>query len=90
MLLAEDHLIQPENLPETLTGIRPCVHPLDRLLETTSIKVGRQIVDQWLIERALETTGGNKSKAAELLEISYPSLLSKLQSMQDGTEKGEG
>lgn len=90
MLLAEDRLIQPENLPETLTGIRPCVHPLDRLLETTSIKVGRQIVDQWLIERALETTGGNKSKAAELLEISYPSLLSKLQSMQDGTGKGEG
>jgi DNA-binding protein Fis len=27
----------------------------------------------------MEVTGGNKSRAAELLEISYPSLLSKLQ-----------
>jgi two-component system response regulator AtoC len=78
VLLAEDRLIQPENLPEMLVGHREG-HPLDLLLGTSSIKKGRQIVEQWLIERAMEAAGGNKSRAAELLEISYPSLLSKLQ-----------
>jgi DNA-binding protein Fis len=33
----------------------------------------------------MEATGGNKSRAAELLELSYPSLLSKLKQM-DGEE----
>ena len=31
-----------------------------------------------LIFKALEACGGNKSKASELLEISYPSLLQKI------------
>ncbi|MGW8161414.1 MAG: helix-turn-helix domain-containing protein [Desulfobulbales bacterium] len=31
-----------------------------------------------LISRALDAVGGNKSRAAEVLEISYPSLLSKI------------
>ena len=35
-------------------------------------------MEKSLIGRALESTGGNKSKAAELLEISYPSLLQKI------------
>ncbi len=77
MLLAEERLIQPDNLPEMLAG-HGQGHPLDMLLGISSIKKGRQLVEQWLISRAMEATGGNKSRAAELLEISYPSLLSKL------------
>ncbi|MGR0480907.1 MAG: sigma-54-dependent transcriptional regulator [Candidatus Electronema sp. V4] len=77
VLLAEEHLIQPDSLPEMLTGHREG-HPLALLAGVSSIKKGRQIVEQWLIARAMEATGGNKSRAAELLEISYPSLLSKL------------
>ncbi|WP_417916053.1 sigma-54-dependent transcriptional regulator [Candidatus Electronema sp. JC] len=77
VLLADDRLIQPDNLPEMLAegGGR---HPLELLRGVSSIKKGRQIVEQWLIGRAMEAVGGNKSRAAELLEISYPSLLSKL------------
>ncbi|MCW5199376.1 sigma-54-dependent Fis family transcriptional regulator [Desulfobulbus sp. F1] len=86
VLLTEDRLIQSENLPEMLAGRRNG-HPLDLLLGTSSIKKGRQIVDQWLIERAMEATGGNKSRAAELLEISYPSLLGKLK-LPDEAEEG--
>jgi len=35
-------------------------------------------MEKRLILRAMEHTGGNKSKAANLLELSYPALLSKL------------
>jgi len=34
-------------------------------------------MEKSLILRAMEHTGGNKSKAAQLLELSYPALLSK-------------
>jgi two-component system response regulator AtoC len=84
VLLAEERLIQSENLPEMLVGDRDG-HPLNLLQGISSIKKGRQIVEQWLIARAMEATGGNKSRAAELLEISYPSLLSKLK--QQGEEE---
>ena len=35
-------------------------------------------MEQRLIARALESTGGNRTQAAKLLEISIPSLLSKI------------
>ena len=36
------------------------------------------IMERRLIQRAMEHTGGNKTKAAQLLELSYPALLAKL------------
>ncbi len=50
--------------------------------EPISIKKARKQLERRLIERALNTTGGNKSRAAELLEISYPSLLEKIKKYQ--------
>jgi two-component system response regulator AtoC len=86
VLLAEKRLIQPENLPELLLPAgRRNDHPLDQLLGISSIKQGRRIVEQWLIKQAMAAVGGNKSRAAERLEISYPSLISKLKQ----TEKDE-
>jgi len=79
IILAETELILPENLPDCL-----CNHGGDRRLDdflgTLSIRKGRKILEARLIARALDATDGNKSKAAELLEISYPSLLSKIKS----------
>lgn len=43
-----------------------------------SIKHAQKQLEAELIAKALLETGGNKSKAAVLLEISYPSLLSKI------------
>ncbi|MCI5158507.1 MAG: sigma-54-dependent Fis family transcriptional regulator, partial [Candidatus Electrothrix sp. AUS1_2] len=43
-----------------------------------SIKEGKRRVEERLIRQALESTQGNKSQAAQLVEISYPSLLSKI------------
>ena len=36
------------------------------------------MMERRLNRRAIEHTGGNKPKAAQLLELSYPALLSKL------------
>jgi DNA-binding NtrC family response regulator len=39
-----------------------------------------------MIERVLRETGGNKSKAAEILQVSYKTLLTKIKDY--GLEKG--
>ncbi|MCI5146616.1 MAG: sigma-54-dependent Fis family transcriptional regulator, partial [Candidatus Electrothrix sp. AR3] len=77
VVLADKKIVRPENLPPTLVKgkIR---EGLSALLGTSSIKKGRQIMERQLIAQALEESGGNKSKAARLLEISYPSLLNKI------------
>lgn len=77
VVLAEKKMIFPENLPESV-GSRNKNRRLDDMLGTLSIKQGRKILEKRLIARALGSTGGNKSRASELLEISYPSLLSKI------------
>jgi two-component system, NtrC family, response regulator AtoC len=46
--------------------------------ETLSLKKASRELEQSLIRRALNRTGGNRSQAATLLEISYPSLLQKI------------
>ncbi len=45
-----------------------------------SIKKAQEMVERILIKRALERTKGNKTKAAELLEISHRALLYKIKS----------
>ncbi len=77
MILAEKDIILPENLPGNLGG-KGGDRRLDDIFGGFSLKKARKIMEQRLIRRAMEATGGNKSKAAELLEVSYPSLLSKI------------
>ncbi len=43
-----------------------------------SIKKAQRRLEAELIRKALDACGGNKSRASELLEISYPSLLQKI------------
>lgn len=43
-----------------------------------SIKEAQKKIEAFLIVRALEKCGGNRTKAARLLEISHPSLLMKI------------
>lgn len=77
VVLAEKRVVLPENLP-AMFGARREGRRLDDFLGTFSIKQAQKIMESSLIRRALEATGGNKSKASELLEISYPSLLAKM------------
>jgi len=77
VILAEKKILLPENLPPEF-GTKHQARRLDDFFEGFSIKKGRKIMEKSLISRALEATGGNKSKAADLLELSYPSLLAKI------------
>ncbi|MCF6188042.1 MAG: sigma-54 dependent transcriptional regulator [Desulfobulbaceae bacterium] len=77
VILAEKKILLPENLPPEF-GTKHQSRRLDDFFEGFSIKKGRKIMEKSLISRALEATGGNKSKAADLLEVSYPSLLAKI------------
>ena len=46
--------------------------------ETMSLKKASKALEKTFIIRALNRTGGNRSQAAQVLEISYPSLLQKI------------
>ena len=43
-----------------------------------SLKKAKRIWEKNLISRALTATGGNRSRAAQMLELSFPSLLNKI------------
>jgi two-component system response regulator AtoC len=66
-----------------VTAFQPAVGsrsgPLPNLPEKIySLKEAKKIWEKSLICQALEATGGNRSRAAELLELSFPSLLDKI------------
>ena len=47
-----------------------------------SLKKAQKVVEKDLITRALQETGGNRTRSARLLEISHPSLLSKMKAYE--------
>jgi len=53
-------------------------NPINEIFGTFSLKQGKKIMEKKMISLALETSKGNKSMAARMLEISYPSLLAKI------------
>lgn len=50
--------------------------------EVYSLKEGKKLLERQFILKALEATGGNKTQAAEILELSYPSLLAKIREIE--------
>jgi len=77
VVLSEKKIILPENLPSEL-GSRPGSARMDDFFEGFSLKQAQRVIEKRLITRALEATSGNRTKAVRLLEISHPSLLSKM------------
>jgi two-component system response regulator AtoC len=77
MVLTESDLISADDLPER---IREAHDPVQMHLASgeLSIKKTSRIIEEILIRRALEKTRGNRTKAAELLEISHRALLYKI------------
>jgi len=71
MILEETDTIRELSLPLTLSGGHATVHGL-------SIKKAEEEIEKELIARALEKTGNNRTKAAQLLEISHRALLYKI------------
>ena len=81
MILTDGDTIEISVLPSTvLSAPSGEVRPDGELDgdEDFSLKSARQTFEAQLIRRALERTGGNRTHAAKLLEISYRALLYKL------------
>ena len=81
VVLAEGENLVPENFPEHFPaklGAESLTDKMDDLLEEYSLKAAQKVLEERLITRALVKTGGNRTRAARLLEISHPSLLSKI------------
>lgn len=78
MVLTEKSEITQEHIPTTI--FRGTSQQRSETFEFNgfSMKSAQKVLEASMISKALEETEGNKSKAAVLLEISYPSLLSKI------------
>jgi two-component system response regulator AtoC len=77
MVLAESDVLQAADLPER---VRDALDPVQVHLATgeLSIKKTAAAIEQILIRRALQRTKGNRTRAADLLEISHRALLYKI------------
>lgn len=78
MILTEGEEIDIESLPDTVKGRAPKPEALLLGGRSLSIKVQGRLMEETLIRRALAQTGGNRTQAAKLLEISHRTLLYKL------------
>ncbi len=76
MILEEANLIQKSSLPMGVSS--PRVDPGDGSSVGLSIKKAHEAMERDFIKRALEATKNNKTRAAELLEISQRALLYKI------------
>jgi two-component system response regulator AtoC len=77
MVLAETDVLEVADLPER---IREALDPVQVHLASgeLSIKKTTAAIEQILIRRALQKTKGNRTRAADLLEISHRALLYKI------------
>jgi two-component system response regulator AtoC len=79
LILCEGDLLDTDALPENIVGRSESTPSAAAILpDLFSIKKAEEILERELIKRALEKTGGNRTHAAKLLEISHRSLLYKL------------
>jgi two-component system, NtrC family, response regulator AtoC len=79
LVLAEEDEIGPEALPEAVQrSLAPEPVPASLDADDLSVKRAQRVLEADLIRRALERTQGNRTKAAELLELSPRALLYKI------------
>ena len=76
VLLSEGDTLSAAVLPPKLTG--GAAGQTFQLPETLSIRQAGEAMERELIARALESTGGNRTHAARLLEISLRALIYKI------------
>jgi len=77
MVLSEGDTITAQDLPER---VREARDPVQMQLASgeLSVKKTMRIIEEILIRRALQKTKGNRTRAAEVLEISHRALLYKI------------
>ena len=77
MVLADGPILSDSDFPAGMMSSNDSKSE-DELFKGYSLKQGQKILEQKYIKRALKATNGNRTHAAQLLEISHPSLLSKM------------
>ena len=77
ILLARGRWITPEDLPSRISSESNYL-PSFLPEESLSIRKASSRLERDLIRKALELTGGNRSRASRILEISRPKLLAKI------------
>jgi two-component system response regulator AtoC len=77
MVVADDSMLLPEHFAAEFDQNDGQVNK-ETLFEGLSIKNAQKIMERKFITQALNETGGNRTRAAKLLEISHPSLLAKM------------
>jgi len=80
VVLTDGDRVEPDSLPPSITGTSQHKQNGDDRFtpEGFSLKAAVRKLERVMIRRALEETGGNRTHASKLLEISHPSLLSKM------------
>ena len=76
-ILAEGETVRLEDLPKKVSEASDPV-AVQLASGELSIKKASRFIEEALIQRALATTGGNRTAAAKLLEISHRALLYKI------------
>jgi two-component system response regulator AtoC len=77
VVLADEPVLLPEHFPKNF-GQAKSGTGMEAAFEGYSLKAAQRHIERHLIVKALEETGGNRTQAAKLLEISHPSLLTKM------------
>ncbi len=78
VILEDNETITPESLPIFRKDRSDDYRDTERSYPPLSIKRAEEELEKRLIKKALEITGGNRTKAAKLLEISHRALLYKI------------
>ncbi|MBU1233357.1 MAG: sigma-54 dependent transcriptional regulator [Proteobacteria bacterium] len=88
-ILAETDQILAKDLADPHDP-RTAKQQINEILGTYSLKKAKRIIEKKMINQALEISHGNKSMAARMLEISYPSLLAKIKEyLEDFTSSSD-
>ena len=80
VILTEGDTIHPEDIgiKESLEGIESEIEITDKMSLKEASRIGKRIAEKKLISSILLRTGGNKSKAAKILRMSYKTLLERI------------
>jgi two-component system response regulator AtoC len=78
LVLCDGAFLDVDSLPATVSGRENEARLPIMPLETLSIKRAEEALERELVRRALEQTGGNRTRAAKLLEISLRALIYKI------------
>lgn len=77
VVLADGSVLNPEDFPAAIMR-GDDTQPVDGRHDGYSLKSAKRSLEKELIVKALTATSGNRTQASRLLEISHPSLLSKM------------